>query len=148
MGISVPNALPPEFADIVVAQGANALENPDGTITNYGYYNDGTFVPAPGGLTEATKSEPDKNTYLVMRGLTGRGSRLRLRHALPVPGPRGRPGRYVTRVNLDADYAHRVTLLGETGEASSVRRLDLVPVLEAPAVDRRVGQRHGRRVAG
>ena len=45
VGISVPNALPPEFADIVVAQGANVLENPDGTITNYGYYNDGPFVP-------------------------------------------------------------------------------------------------------
>src|SRR4051812_11063494 len=71
-GISVPNALPPELADVVIAQGANVLENPDGTVTNYGYYNDGTFVPTPGGLTEATKSEPDKNTYLVMRGLRAR----------------------------------------------------------------------------
>ena len=70
-GIAVPNALPPELADVIVAQGSNVLENPDGAITNYGYYNDGPFVPAPGGLTEATKSEPDKNTYLVMRGLTG-----------------------------------------------------------------------------
>src|SRR5262249_35886590 len=29
VGISVPNALPPELADIVVAQGSNVIENPD-----------------------------------------------------------------------------------------------------------------------
>jgi hypothetical protein len=114
-GISVPNALPPELADVVIAQGANVLENPDGTVTNYGYYNDGTFVPTPGGLTEATKSEPDKNTYLVMRGLRGADPEYDYGTHFLFQGHEGGPAGYVTRVNLDADYAHRVTLLGKTG---------------------------------
>jgi len=119
-GVPVANALPPELADVVVAQGSNVLENPDGTVTHYGYYSDGPLVPAPGGLTEATKSEPDKNTYLVMRGLTGADPDYDYGTHFLFQGHEGGPAGYVTRVNLDADYAHRVTLLGKTGEASSV----------------------------
>jgi hypothetical protein len=119
-GISVPNALPPELAEIVVAQGSNVLENPDGTITNYGYYGDGPFVPAPGGLTEAQKSEPDKNTYLVMKGLKGTDPDYDYGTHFLFQGHEGGPLGYITRVNLDADDAHRVTLLGKTGEESSV----------------------------
>ena len=58
--------------------------------------------PSP---TEAHKTEPDKNTYLVFKhGLSGADPSLRLRDALPLPGPRGaaRPA-YITRINLDAD---------------------------------------------
>jgi len=120
VGISVPNALPPELADIAVAQGSNVIENPDGTITNYGYYDDGPFVPAPGGLTEATKSEPDKNTYLVMRGLKGADPDYDYGTHFLFQGHEGGPAGLMTRVNLDADYAHRVTLIGKTGQASSV----------------------------
>ena len=53
------------------------MENPT-TLTNfYGYDNDGPMLPAPGNLpsptnqVEATKTEPDKNTYLVLPGQHG-----------------------------------------------------------------------------
>ena len=50
-----------------------------GTAANpyYGYDGDGPMVPAPGDLptsthlVEATKTEPDKNTYLVLHGQNG-----------------------------------------------------------------------------
>jgi hypothetical protein len=32
-GIAQPNALPPELAEVVVAQGSNAIENPSGLVT-------------------------------------------------------------------------------------------------------------------
>jgi len=55
-----------------VAQGSNALENPSPLITFYGYDNNGTMVPTTAGSrVEATKTEPDKNTYLVLRGQKG-----------------------------------------------------------------------------
>ena len=84
------------------------------------------MVPAPGDVqatghnVEATKTEPDKNTYLVLARPERRRPELRLRHALPLPGPRAAasPG-YITRINLDADGAHRVTLLAT---ADSTRR--------------------------
>jgi hypothetical protein len=64
--------------------------------------------------TEAQKSEPDKNTYLVFdRGLPGAdpnydyGTHFVFQgHELGVGG-----ASYITRINLDADAAHRVTLL-------------------------------------
>ena len=43
----------------------------------YGYFDDGPMLPAPGDVqspghnVEATKSEPDKNTYLVVEGQHG-----------------------------------------------------------------------------
>ena len=42
------------------------LENPSGVITNYGFLND--FPPQP---IEATKTEPDENTYLVFEDNPG-----------------------------------------------------------------------------
>ena len=72
------------------------------------------MLPTPTKPTEAQKSEPDKNTYLVFRhGLTGADSHydygthfLFQGHELGVNG-----ASYITRINLDADAAHRVTLL-------------------------------------
>ena len=114
-GIAQPNALPPELANITLVQGSNAIENPSGLVTRYGYYNDGPSVPAPGTLTEGSKSEPDKNTYLVMKGLTGSDPGYEYgTHFLFQSHEAGAAG-YVTRVNLDADAAHKVTLLGSTG---------------------------------
>ena len=73
------------------------------------------MVPTPTTGHEAHKTEPDKNTYLVFKhGLTRRRPTLRLRHALPLPGSRERRRTargYITRINLDADAAHRVTLM-------------------------------------
>jgi hypothetical protein len=73
-GVAPADKLSPEVHQVVVAQGATALENPSGVITHYGYETDvPNFVPtaaSPG--TEAQKTEPDKNTYLVFKnGLHG-----------------------------------------------------------------------------
>ena len=65
---------------------------------------------------EATKTEPDKNTYLVLQGQNGPDAELRLRHALRVPGPRARRRPASSpRINLDADGTHRVTLMATQG---------------------------------
>ena len=124
-----------------------ALENPSGANTFYGY--DGTepaLVPLPGHHVEAQKTEPDKNTYLCCHGPARRRPDLRLRHALPVPGPRARHARATSpAINLDADAAHRVTLLADTdvdgAAAAGDRRLDLGPVRPAAALHDRGRQR-------
>jgi hypothetical protein len=66
-----------ELQQVVWAQGGTRLENPSGIITDYGYENDvpsvedptlPQMIPTatrPG--TEAQKTEPDKNTYLVFK---------------------------------------------------------------------------------
>src|ERR1700712_287471 len=46
-----------------VAHGADALENPDGIYTRYGYLDDAASQAS--GLP--TKTEPDQNTYLVAK---------------------------------------------------------------------------------
>jgi hypothetical protein len=71
------------------------------------------MVPLPSAPTvEAHKTEPDKNTYLVFRhGLDGADPSYDYgTHFLFQGHESGTPG-YVTRINLDADAAHRVTLL-------------------------------------
>jgi hypothetical protein len=125
-GITAPNGLTPELVEAPVAQGSNPLENqksvtfPNGgtaVFSDYGYYGDGTHVPLPGTTTEATKSEPDKNTYLVLRGQKGAdpsydyGTHFLFQgHEAGSNTAPGRRASYITRVNLDADPAHRVTL--------------------------------------
>jgi hypothetical protein len=122
-GVAVPNALTPELVEVVAAQGSHRLENPatvdvgggrTAGITYYGYWDDGPHLPLPAAPTvEATKTEPDKNTYLVLRRQKGAdpsydyGTRFLFQgHELGVAG-RG----YLTRINLDADADHRVTLM-------------------------------------
>jgi len=128
-GVSSPNVLPPELIETAVAQGSSPLENPqsvtlaDGTThtaQDDGYDGDGPLLPAPGDLPsaghliEATKTEPDKNTYLVLDGQTGPDASYDYgRHFLFQGHEGGTPG-YITRVNLDADAAHRVTLMAVT----------------------------------
>src|SRR5215470_8229643 len=77
-GMSSPNVWSPELQEVTVAQGSTPLENPStATSRFYGYSVDGPMLPAPGDLpssthkVEATKTEPDKNTYLVLEGLHG-----------------------------------------------------------------------------
>jgi hypothetical protein len=119
-----------ELAGQVVAQGATPLENPTSLTGFYGYQNDVVsagdptkpqMVPTQGVNNEAQKTEPDENTYLS------------LKHALHGPDPNYYYGKrflyqgheiaasvngvrqgYITRINLDADPAHRVTLLATT----------------------------------
>src|SRR5262245_21760404 len=77
VGLARPNVLSPELAEIVQAQGAVPLENGTATIPFYGYDGDGPMLPAPGDVqsedhnVEATKTEPDKNTYLVLDHAAG-----------------------------------------------------------------------------
>ena len=130
-GISVPNALSPGLAEHVVSQGSVRLENPDGDVTYYGYHSDGPFVPAPGAVqspghnVEASKTEPDKNTYLHLGGLRGADPRYYYgTHFLFQGHETGSPG-YITRVNLDADAAHRVTLLAtKTADGQPIPDID------------------------
>jgi hypothetical protein len=119
-GYAPATRLSPELSQTVVAQGAMKLENPSAQIAYYGYDSDKVnaageplMVPLPGAPTvEAHKTEPDKNTYLVFKnGLHGADPSYDYgTHFLFQGHESGTPG-YVTRVNLDADAAHRVTLL-------------------------------------
>jgi hypothetical protein len=120
-GFAPPSKLSPELKQIAVAQGATKLENNSALTSYYGYDNDNlnsagepVMVPTAANATEAHKTEPDKNTYLTFK------------HSLPGADPnydygthflfQGHEGGangagYITRINLDADAAHRVTLL-------------------------------------
>jgi hypothetical protein len=120
-GYAPANRWSPELTPVVVAQGATRVENPSALTSFYGYDNDvlnaagdPQMVPTPTKADEATKTEPDKNTYLMFRrGLTGADASYDYgRHFLFQGHENGAGGAgYITRVNLDADAAHRVTLL-------------------------------------
>ena len=127
VGQSAPNGLSPELTEAVVAEGSNRLENPaavtvsgGGTVAlpYYGYNGDWPFVPALGSNVEATKTEPDKNTYLAFQqGLSGPDAGYDYgTHFLFQGHELGAPG-YITRINLDADGAHRVTLMSTKTDA-------------------------------
>jgi hypothetical protein len=120
-GISLPDKLSPQLQQVTWAQGSTPLENPSALTSYYGYYNDGPMVPAPGDVqakghnVEASKSEPDKNTYLVVKGQHGADATYDYgTHFLYQGHELGTTGGYITRINLDADAAHRVTKLAET----------------------------------
>ncbi len=113
-GISSPNVLSPSLAEVVVAQGSTPLENGTSQIPYYGYLGDGPLLPLlPGSRAEATKTEPDKNTYLVLRGQTGPDAHYSYGHRFLYQGHESGAG-YITRVNLDANFQHRVTLMAST----------------------------------
>jgi hypothetical protein len=119
-GYAPASVLSAELQQTVVAQGSTKVENPTAPISYYGYDNDRLnaagqpFMVASTatGNVEAKKTEPDKNTYLVFKkGLPGfdpgydYGSHFLFQgHEIGSPG-------YITRINLDADAAHRVTVL-------------------------------------
>jgi hypothetical protein len=116
-GVVVPDVLSPGLIQVPVAQGAMKLENGTPAVPYYGYDGDKpTLVPVPSAPTsEAHKTEPDKNTYLALRSsLPGADPAYHYgTHFLFQGHESGTPG-YLTRVNLDADAAHRVTLLATT----------------------------------
>src|SRR5215475_582111 len=129
VGFAPASKLSKELRQIAQAQGSTELENPNlaALTAFYGYQNDVVsagdptkpqMVPTLGVTNEAQKTEPDKNTYLVFR------------HSLPGADPdyyygthflfqghengttiSGKKQSYITRINLDADAKHRVTLL-------------------------------------
>src|SRR5262249_42742545 len=117
--MSRPHVLSPEFYQFPVAEGSMALENPFGHASHYGYNDNGTFVPAPGTMPaadkpviEASKTEPDKNAYLILPPQNGPDARYYYgRHFLFQGHETGLVG-YLTRINLDAqDAEHRITLM-------------------------------------
>jgi hypothetical protein len=121
-GYSPATVLSPELAQVVVAQGSTRVENSTAAVSYYGYDNDvlgpggqPVMVASPATPNEAHKTEPDKNTYLVFKnGLPGADSNYDYgTHFLFQGHETGSPG-YITRINLDADNAHRVTLLATT----------------------------------
>jgi hypothetical protein len=116
-GVVAPNVLSVELAEVVRAQGAMPLENPASPAKFYGYNDDRpNMVPLPGSNAEASKTEPDKNTYLVLRGQRGADPHYDYgTHFLFQGHEAGVGGRgSITRINLDADVAHRVTLMATT----------------------------------
>src|SRR5215831_8309663 len=129
-GYAPASRLSSELAQIVVAQGSTKLENPSALTSYYGYDNDvlnaagqPQMLPTPTTNTEAQKTEPDKNTYLVFkRGLSGADPHYNYGSHFLFQGHEGGAdgAGYITRINLDADAAHRVTLLATkdaTGQA-------------------------------
>ena len=139
------------------------LENPqtvtlsDGTTATaafYGYDGDGPLLPGPGDLpsathkVEASKTEPDKNTYLVLYGQTGADASYDYgTHFLFQGHELGTPG-YITRINLDADGAHKVTVMAATDVDRRAprrhRRLDLGSVRAAAHLHDRERERARR----
>jgi hypothetical protein len=118
-GLSPASKLSPELRQTAVAQGSTKVENPTAATSYYGYDNDvltasgdPQMLPTPAVMNEAHKTEPDKNTYLVFpRGLPGADPGYFYgTHFLFQGHEAGSPG-YITRINLDADAAHRVTVL-------------------------------------
>ena len=102
-----------KYSLVKIAQGSDPIENPSGLITKFGYLND--FPPRP---VEATKTEPDENTYLVFKqNLGGPTPHYDYgRHFLFQGHENGSDLAYITRINLDVtDPAHRITLLTPVG---------------------------------
>jgi hypothetical protein len=137
-GFAAPNVLSPELELRLVATGSMKLDGATATTSYYGYINStftdnnvtssySAMVPVLGSRTapqtptgEATKSEPDKNTYLVFDPQRGQPQQVGAdpaynygTHFLYQGHEVGDHG-YITRINLDADGAHRVTLLADT----------------------------------
>ena len=122
------NIIAPGFQLVPLARGADKLENPSGVITNYGLLND---FPSPATVTppliEATKTEPDENTYIVLeRTPGGPTAGFNYGHNFLFQGhENGSNLAYVTRINLDVtDPAHRITLMtpvGTTGTTGFAR---------------------------
>ncbi|HEX4655204.1 MAG TPA: hypothetical protein VH274_05635 [Mycobacteriales bacterium] len=125
-GYAPASKLSPELTQQVVAQGSTLVENPSAAVSTYGYDNDvpagtaedGTtvlpqMVPTNGNPnTEAHKTEPDKNTYLVFpKGLPGADPTYNYGTHFLFQGHEGGSPGVITRINLDADAAHRVTVL-------------------------------------
>jgi hypothetical protein len=121
-GNAPASVLSPELQQLVVAQGSTKVENPTAAIAYDGYATDKVnaagepIMVAPNVATgEASKTEPDKNTYLVFKkGLPGAVAGYDYGTHFLFQGHEdsaaGGPGS-ITRINLDADPAHRVTVL-------------------------------------
>jgi hypothetical protein len=126
-GYAPASRLSAELAQVARAQGSTRLENPQDIVSFYGYENDvptadhpalPQMLPTTANPTEAQKTEPDKNTYLEFsHGLSGPDSGYDYGTHFLYQGHEngatvaGKKRGYITRINLDADAQHRVTLM-------------------------------------
>ena len=139
-----PNVVADGFGLRPVVQGSDQLENPDGVFDTFGFLNDG----APPNL-EATKTEPDQNTYLVLKHPGRPDARLRLRPPLPVPGPRGRGRPRVRHAHQPrrkrSDPPHHAADAGRRHDdrLQRTRRLHLGPVRQRCCTRRRTAPSGG-----
>ncbi len=100
-GYAPASRLSPELRQVVVAQGATALENPQGIVTNYGYEND---VPStrPGRAADAA------DTGLGERGAEDRTGQEHL------PGLQEGPARSRPAYNYGSHFLYQGHELGAT----------------------------------
>jgi len=118
------NVISPAYRLVEVARGSDALENPSGAITRYGFLNDSPPQPI-----EPSKTEPDEHTYLHLDHNPG-GPTAGYdygRNFVYQGHENGADIAYITRVNLDvADSAHHITLLTPVGQdgKTSLNRID------------------------
>ena len=116
LGRPVPNTLSRELAEIPQASGADLIDGADPAVAPAFYGYDLTdaahpLIAIPPLAAEAQKTEPDKNTYLVLSGQKGADPAVDYgTHFVYQGHEAGAPG-YITRINLDADRDHRVTLM-------------------------------------
>jgi hypothetical protein len=113
---SPANVMANGFALQRLVNGNDALENPAGIFSRYGYLDDSTLQKDG----QPTKTEPDQNTYLVTSRNPGGptagydyGHRFLIQgHEVFTPSGETYNRAYFTRINLDVkDPAHRITLL-------------------------------------
>jgi hypothetical protein len=115
-----------------LVNGNDALENPAGIFSRYGYLDDSTLQKDG----QPTKTEPDQNTYLVTSRNPGGptagydyGHRFLIQgHEVFTPSDQTYNRAYFTRINLDVkDPEHRITLLNPLASDatdSGVRSID------------------------
>ena len=134
-GYAPASKLSPELRQVVVAQGSTRLENTSALTSSYGYDNDAlnsagqpVMVPTATNPIEAHKTEPDKNTYLTFKsGLSGADPNYDYGTHFLFQGHEGgaNDAGYITRINLDADAAHRVTLLAtQDSSGNAIHTID------------------------
>ena len=130
-GFAAPNGLLSTLSEWEVARGSMRTEGGDENSAYYGYNGNGTFLPlagaiqSPGHNVEANKTEPDKNTYLVLSGQTGPDPDYDYGTHFLFQGHETGLAGYITRINLDADLAHRVTVMAtKMSDASNIPTID------------------------
>jgi hypothetical protein len=133
-GYAPASVLSPELRQDLVAQGSMRLDGAQDPVGWYGYINDAPspddaslpqMIGTPASPAEAQKTEPDKNTYLVLDNQKGADPNYDYGTHFLFQGHEvgglvnGHTESYITRINLDADSAHRVTLLAATDSSGN-----------------------------
>ena len=118
------------------------MENPSDFVKYYGYLDDRpNLLPALGSNAEASKTEPDKNTYLVLHDLKGADPDYDYgTHFLFEGHELGAPG-VITRINLDADATHRVTVLAIPRTKRRPLQVSIAAPIETSSAGAGVGSR-------